>query len=148
MNKVFAQVRHQLPCCSNQTNHLTPSDTRQLKSMHNFRISPVKRDITFSSILRWLFTTTRYRLDHNIAPKCSCFEFLAKLFRKLKHKCTHKKTSVHFDQCSFIVEVSEIVRFLVKSRAKWSLLTTPHFVDSEFISSYTVWKRYAHMHSL
>ena len=133
MNKVLAQVRHQLPCCSNQTNHLTLSDTRQLKSMHNFRISPVKRDITFSSILRWLFTTTRYSLDHNIASKCSCFEL-----RKLKHKCTHKKTSVHFDQCSFIVEVSEIVRFLVKSRAKWSLLTTPHFVDSEFISSYTV----------
>ena len=148
MNKVFAQVRHQLPCCSNQTNHLTPSDTRQLKSMHNFRISPVKRDITFSSILRWLFTTTRYSLDHNIPSKCSCFELLAKLFRKLKHKCTHKKTSVHFDQCSFIVEVSEMVRFLVKSRAKCSLLTTPHFVDSEFISSYTVWKRYAPMHPL
>lgn len=144
MNKVFAQVRHQLPCCSNQTNHLTPSDTRQLKSMHNFRISPVKRDITFSSILRWLFTTTRYSLDHNVGSKCSCFELLAKLFRKLKHKCTDKKTSVHFDQC----KVSELVRFLVKSRAKWSLLTTPHFVDSEFISSYTVWKRYALMHSL
>ena len=62
MNRVIVQVRHRLPCCSNQTNHSTRLDTRPLKSMPNFRISTVNRDITFSNISRWLFTTTRYTI--------------------------------------------------------------------------------------
>ena len=48
------------------------------------------------------------------------------------------KSSVYYGECSFIVEVSEIwtLWFLVKSRGKWRLLSTLHFVDNEFISSH------------
>ena len=49
------------------------------------------------------------------------------------------KSSVNYGECSFIVEVSEIetLWFSVKSREKWRLLSTLHFVGNDwFISSH------------
>ena len=44
---------------------------------------------------------------------------------------------LYFGHCSFLeISVIKTQWFLVKGRAKWRLLTIPHFVYNDFISSY------------